>query len=112
MSLILPGYPPDNPILAGIAAIAGGVDPETAIARRDYELSTPREFANAALNACVWFPDGSPLLENMLRQAMTAFNRAGRAHQSQLLEQAEKLERDGHPAAIMLASGWRALMEP
>ena len=82
MDLLLPGYPVDNPVLAGLMAIAQGEDLELALARRDAVIGSPASMVTAVFEALAWLPVDSFLLPDLLAQGARAWG------QLNVLEQA------------------------
>lgn len=112
MDFLLPGYPQDNPILRGIAAIVAGADPEAAIAARDMALTCASDFALAAMEAVSWLPAGSLLLPGLLDQASLAFERVDAYGQDKLLVQmGEARGRLDCHGLMGLDERWRAIVE-
>lgn len=109
MDFLLPGYPQDNPILKGVASIVAGEDPELALAARDRALSTPYQFAEAALSAACWIPAGHPLLEDLADQATEAFTRSSSDERAVLCLRATDLSFHGHEQVLALTAQWASL---
>ena len=106
MDVLLPGYPKNNPILKGIAAVAGGADLQQALEARDRALPTPFKFASAALEAVCWLDPASPLVEGLSTQATMAFGRTDQTLRSPLLSRASVLADAGHLPAQALLVAW------
>ena len=73
MELLLPGYPTSNPILMGLAAIAGGEDLDLALAQRDAQVDSPAKMVGFVFEALSWIPRESFLLEDLVAQGARAW---------------------------------------
>jgi hypothetical protein len=76
MTVLLPGFPITNPILAGVALVEAGGDLEAALLQRDAQLATPEAFLAAAWEALAWISPARPhITRDLLDQIMAAFGR-------------------------------------
>lgn len=83
MSVLLPGFPVSNPLLACVSRIEAGQSLDDILVQRDQLLSRPEQFLEAAWEALGWFePHAHAYAHALMDQAQQAWKNMDPVQQS------------------------------